>query len=259
MCAHSKFLEDVGMNNLPFPMSVNSKGNPNGQPTVANISISARVLHDFEASWIDKFMHVLHQHKDRIGPKTLKANILDYLKELQANEVKVDFDYPYFVEKTTPVSKEKCLVRYNCTYSAKVTQTNGGGTVVFKMEVPAITTYPVSGPDKPGGLFGQLSLVTVEIASEKDIFPEDVAELVDRSAVAPLYSFMSKEDQEHMIEKIHSKEKTSVEMVDDIKRELAGDRDISWYSVKSANYGLLHSYSTLISIEKSAWVPFSGE
>lgn len=259
MCANSKFLEDVGMHNLPFPMFVTSKVNPNGQPTVANISVSARIMHEFEACWIDKFIQILHQHRDRIGPKTLKTNIADYLKELHANEVKVDFDYPFFVEKTAPVSKEKCLVRYLCTYSAKVTLTNGGATTTFKMEVPAITTYPASAPDKPGGLFGQLSVVTVEIAADKDIFPEDVAALVDRSAVAPLYSFLTKEDQEHVIDQVHSKEKTSVEMVDDIKRELANDRDISWYSVKSANYGLLHSYSTMIGIEKSTWIPFSGE
>jgi len=259
MTEKNKFLEDVGMNNLPFPMKVLSRGNPDGQPTIANISISARIMHEFEAKWIDKFMQILHLHKNRIGPKTIKANILEYLSQLKATAVMVEFEYPYFMEKTTPVSNEKCLVRYLCSYSAKVTSAVGGGTIHFKVDVPVITTYPGSSKDKPGGLFGQLSIVTVEIASEKEIYPEDIVDLVDKYALSPVYSFLTDADQEFIIEKVHSNEKTSVELVDEIKKELAYNRDISWYSVKSSNYGILHSYSTVIGIEKSSWIPFSGE
>jgi len=46
-------------------------------------------------------------------------------------------------------------------------------------------------------------------------------------------------------------------MVDEIKSELAHNHDISWYSVRVSNYGMLHSYSTVISTEKSYWIPFS--
>jgi GTP cyclohydrolase I len=255
----NKFLEDVGLRNLPFPMKVVSKAEPDGQHTIANISISARIMHGFEAKWIDKFIQIIHQHKDRIGAKTLRSHILDYLDQLKATSVRIDFEYPFFVEKTTPASKEKCLVRYFCTYSAKVTSAEGVAKIIFKIDIPVITTYPGSSADKPGGLFGQLSVITVELASEKDIFPEDIVEMVDKHALAPVYSFLTQQDQEHVINIVHSMEKTSVDMVDAIKKELAFNRDISWYSVKSSNYGILQSYSTIIGIEKGAWIPFSGE
>ena len=47
------------------------------------------------------------------------------------------------------------------------------------------------------------------------------------------------------------------EKIDEIKNELARNHDISWYSVRVSNYGMLHSYSTAISTEKSYWIPFS--
>ena len=47
-------------------------------------------------------------------------------------------------------------------------------------------------------------------------------------------------------------------VVDEIKGDLAHDGRIAWYSVSSANYGMLHSYNTVIGTEKSMWVPFSG-
>jgi len=76
-------------------------------------------MHEFEAGWIDKFIQVVHQHRDRIGTKSLRDNIADYVKELKASTVKIDFEYPFFIEKRTPVPKEKCLVKYSCGYSPK--------------------------------------------------------------------------------------------------------------------------------------------
>ena len=61
------FLVDVGIRDLPFPMKAMSKRIPEGQPTVANISISARIMDEFEAQWIDKFIQIVHRHQDQIG------------------------------------------------------------------------------------------------------------------------------------------------------------------------------------------------
>ena len=253
-----RVMVDVGMRGLPFPIRAASKVNPDGQSTVANISISARILHEFEARWIDKFIEILHQHRERIGTSTLRVNILDYLRELNATTVKVDFDYPFFIEKLTPVAKEKCLVRYLCTFSAKVSSVEENPKIIFRIEVPVITTYPASAPDRPGGLFGQLSILGIQVESQKDIFPDDLVEIADKHALVPVYSFLTDQDQAFVIEKIHSQKKSSVVVVDEIRQALGRNRDISWYSVSSANYGMLHSYSTFVGTEKSMWVPFSG-
>ena len=57
-----RFLVDVGMRDLPFPIKVASKVDSHGQSTIASISIAARIMHEFEARWIDKFIEILHQH-----------------------------------------------------------------------------------------------------------------------------------------------------------------------------------------------------
>jgi GTP cyclohydrolase I len=126
------------------------------------------------------------------------------------------------------------------------------------MEIPIITTYPGSDPEKPGGLFGQLSIVEVEVESKSDIYPEDLVEIVDRHALMPIYSFLTEEDQIYVIQKVHTEEKSSVVVTDEIKNELARISDIDWYSVRSSNYGMLHTYSTIIGTEKTMWVPSSG-
>ena len=258
MIKEKAFLEDVGIRDLPFPMKVISKLNADGQPTIANISINARIMQEFEAEWIDKFIKILHSHRGKIETKTLTANIPDYLKELNASTVVIDFYYPFFIEKITPVSKEKCLVRYMCTYSAKASVSMEKPKIIFKISVPALTTYPLSNEEQKGGLFAQLSIVNIEIEPKDQIFPEDIVDMIDKHAIAPVYSFLTKEDQSFIINKLHTEEKTSVILTDEIKDELAHNREIEWYKVNCVNFGMLHSYNTLISTEKSMWIPFSG-
>ena len=258
MINEKAFLADVGIKDLPFPIKAISKVDADGQPTIANISINARIMQGFEAEWIDKFIKIVHSHREKIGTKTLAANIPDYLKELNASTVVIDFNYPFFIEKITPVSKEKCLVRYMCTYSAKASDSMGKPKIIFKMSVPALTTYPLSNQEQKGGLFAQLSVVNIEIEPKGQIFPEDIVEMIDKHSIAPVYSFLTKEDQNFIINKLHTEQKTSVILTDEIKDELAHNRDIEWYKVNCANFGMLHSYTTLISTEKSMWIPFSG-
>lgn len=76
--------------------------------------------------------------------------------------------------------------------------------IIFKIDAPIITTYPASVSEEPGGLFGQLSIVSVEIESDEPVYPEDLAEMVDEYALAPIYSFLTERDQFHIIKKIHS-------------------------------------------------------
>lgn len=253
-----RFLVDVGMTDLPFPIRVLSKEDPKGQHTVANISIHARIMREFEARWIDKFIQVLHSHRESIGTSTLRENIQDYLKELSASMVRIDFDYPFFIEKLTPVSKEKCLVRYHCRFSAKSNSVDAAPRVIFKISVPVITTYPVSGKEEKGGLFAQTSIVDLEVESHKEIHPEDLVAVVDSHALCPVYSFLSEADQNFLVHKTHSEKRTSVVMIDEIKNVMAHNKDINWYQVRCSNFGMLHSYNTVIGTEKNMWVPFSG-
>ncbi|MDD2335148.1 MAG: GTP cyclohydrolase, FolE2/MptA family [Geobacteraceae bacterium] len=257
MKEEKRFLQDVGMSDLPFPLKVQSRDNKEGQHTIAQISIAARIMHEFEARWIDKFVQIVHQHQDNIGSDSLKVNILDYMKELNATKVKVDFNYPFFIEKKTPVAKESCLVRYMCTYSASVSKSDLKPKTSLKITIPCITSYPASDIDKPGGLFGQLSNVEIEVQAQNEIYPEDLIELVDKCALVPVYSFLTEEDQAYVINKVHSEKKSSVVMIDEIKDALANMREIEGYSVSCSNYGMLHSYSTFIGTAKSMWIPLS--
>jgi GTP cyclohydrolase FolE2 len=130
--------------------------------------------------------------------------------------------------------------------------------VLLKIEIPVITSYPVLSHVDVRTLFGQLSIVNISVESSKDIYPEDIIEIVENHALSPIHSFLTEEDEVYIIKKIHDSSKTSVEMVDEIKNELSLLKDIEYSSVRCTNYGMLHTYATVVGTEKSLWTPDSG-
>jgi GTP cyclohydrolase FolE2 len=253
------FIIDAGMNDLPFPIRAPSQVYPRGQPTVANISVQARIMREFEARWIDRFIQLLHAHREELGSAAnMKLILADALQKLNANAVRVKYEYPFFIEKLTPIDKEKNLVRYLCSMTGRVTATREKPAIRLAMRCPIITTYPASEPSDPTGLFGQLSIVKIELESDSPTYPEDIAEIVDHNALQPVYSFLTQNDQVHVVKKIHSEYKPSLTTLNAIKEVLARNKNITHYDVTCLNYGMLHSYSTLTTIERSAWVPLSS-
>ncbi|MFH2055952.1 MAG: GTP cyclohydrolase, FolE2/MptA family [bacterium] len=252
-----KHMVDVGIHDLEYPMRVASRRDPQGQPTVASISITARISHEFQAQSIHRFIEIIQRHGGAIGTGTLRINIIDYLRELNAATVTIDFSYPYFMQKAAPKSRLTNLIRYRCNYSAKATVSDDYPRLRFRIRVPVLTTDPASNPGANGGLFAQLSKVEVEVQPHNEIYPEDLVEVVDRHALCPLYPFLIEADQLEILARVHSTRRSSVVMVDAIKEELARNSSLDWYSVRCENYSMLNRYSTLLTTEKSVWIPCS--
>lgn len=47
-------------------------------------------------------------------------------------------------------------------------------------------------------------------------------------------------------------------MLDEIKEELSRMESLEWFAVHCLNYGMLHSYSTVIANEKAIWFHGAG-
>ena len=255
MSKNDKNIVDVALKDLSFPIKVLSRESNGGQITTANVSLSARIVQKHDERWLDDFIRIIQQHHNQVSTATLRADLADYLKNTNAIGVNVEIDYPYFIEKVTPASHQKCLVQYRCTYSARMSATDKVPRITFKIDVPVITTDPASNSNRPNHLFGQLSVVTLEIQSYSDFYPEDLVDMVDRHALSPVYSLLAPEDKSWMIEKVHSQQKSCILMADEVKADLAHTDGIDWYAVHCANFSMLQSYNTAVGTQKSMWVP----
>ena len=69
-----------------------------------------------------------------------------------------------------------------------------GLRTTLRIDCPVITPIR-SLRTASGSAFGQLSHVQLEVIPKGEIYPEDMIELVDRHALAPVYSYLTPEDQ----------------------------------------------------------------
>jgi GTP cyclohydrolase IB len=242
-------LLEVGVRDLPYPVRVPSRADPRGQPTVARVSLEASVAHEFEADWADRLVRVLHEHRERISAPALKQDVGAYLEALGAGMVEISLEYPFFVEKRTPRTGQKCLVKYDCTYCIVGLLPRSAPKVFFKIAVPCITTGPSPDGRRRGASVGQVSTVTLETESQRDVYAEDLVALVDRNALAPLYSFLGPEDREDVLRRIRTQRRTSVELVERVRGELSADPGLGFYSVRCLDSSFLRPYRTLIGEE----------
>lgn len=258
MPEEKRYLTEVGLRGFRYPMRVLSREDPTGQPTIADISVAAKISQEFETRWIGKFIDILHRHRETLGTATLTRNILEYRSEFGASEVDIVFSYPFFMEKTAPVSKQKSLMQYLCRYSVRSPSLDRVPKILFSMEIPVITTYPGSAQPASSGLFGQLTKVRVETQSEGEILPESLVDIVDSHALFSMYSYLSEADQAHAIKTIHAEKKSSVVLLDEIKQDLQKRDDLQWFSVRCTNFSMLHPYSTVVGMEAAPWLPPMG-
>jgi len=247
-----RFLVDVGLNDLDYPINALSQMNPEGQRTIARISIHSKIEEKFESGWINKFIEILHRHRDIIGPLTLRKNIKTYYEELNAKMVRIDFAYPFFIEKKTPASSQLNLVKYKCTYSSKMSTTIEPKTI-FKIEVPVITTVPESVKMNPGSYAGQLSIISVVLESYREVYPETIVNLVESKAISSLYTYLTEDDQNWITRKIQNTNKTNIVLLDEIHNDLEGNEYILWHSVSCTNHNPLQSFSTIMTTERNVW------
>jgi GTP cyclohydrolase I len=113
-------LQKVGVKNVRYPIQVLDK-NHKVQSTTGTVNLFVNLPHNFKGTHMSRFIEVFHKHHNDISMN----NFLEMLEEIRA---KLDAErafgritFPYFIEKSAPVSKSAGLMEYTCSYEGEVT------------------------------------------------------------------------------------------------------------------------------------------
>ena len=113
-------LQKVGVKNVRYPIQVLDKSRKT-QTTTGTVNLFVNLPHNFKGTHMSRFTEVFHKHHNDISMN----NFLEMLEEIRA---KLDAErafgritFPYFIEKSAPVSKSAGLMEYTCSYEGEVT------------------------------------------------------------------------------------------------------------------------------------------
>jgi len=248
-------LDQVGVNNLKYPIIVLDKKNKK-QHTVANVSMSVNLPHHFKGTHMSRFIEILNHCRGEITMNTLPAILHELKSRLDAESAHIELTFPYFIEKTAPVSKAKALMDYDCTFIAETVKNNDDFILI--VAIPVTSLCPCSKEISDYGAHNQRGYVEIQLKNtlnEKNkpnfVWIEEVIDIVESSASAPVYALLKRSDERYVTMQAHDNPVFVEDIVRNIALKLKKHPKIAWFKIHAENHESIHNHNAFAKVEWS--------
>ncbi len=239
-------IDKVGVKDIRYPIEVLDRANKT-QHTIASINMYVDLPHHFKGTHMSRFVEILNEHRREISIKKIPDILAKMRRRFDATTAHLELEFPYFIERTAPVSGSKGLMEYGCRYTG--TCGDGASDIVLEVHVPVLTLCPCSKEISDRGAHNQRGVVKVAIRFDGFVWLEDIVEAVERSASSPVYSLLKRTDEKYVTEAAYD----NPMFVEDVVREVAINlkelTGVKWARIEAENWESIHNHSAYALIE----------
>lgn len=246
-------INKVGIINLRYPVVVLDRAHEK-QQTVARVSMSVNLPHNFKGTHMSRFVEILNEHHGDMTMWTLPAILHQLKQRLNAESAHVEITFPYFIMRSAPVSQAKALVDYESTF---IGETNGmQDQFILRVKVPVTSLCPCSKEISDYGAHNQRGEIMVEVKCEKDgkpemIWIEEVVEIAEQSASAPVYALLKRPDERFVTMQAYNNPTFLEDIVRNVAVRLKKDERVVWFLIRAENYESIHNHNSFACVEWS--------
>ena len=239
-------IDRVGVRNLRYPITVFDKAHKE-QPTVAEITLSIGLPHEYRGTHMSRFIEILNEYRWGIHVASVQEILLKMRERLPAHSAHLAINFPYFLEKTSPVSRERSLMGYQCRLIASLQNSNDVDLQVG-VEVPVMTLCPCSKEISRYGAHNQRCIVDILVRFERLVWIEELIEIAESSGSSQVYSLLKREDEKFLTEHAYENPAFVEDVVRDVAVKMEKDSRITWFSVKAESMESIHNHNAF------AWI-----
>lgn len=241
-------INKVGIKDIRHPVRIRDRSGGD-QHTIASFNMYVNLPHNFKGTHMSRFVEILNQHEREISVQSFKDMLTEMTERLEAESGHIEMNFPYFVNKTAPVSGVQSLLDYDVTFLGA---SNGNQhETTLKVVVPVTSLCPCSKKISDRGAHNQRSHVTVTIKTREFVWIEDIIDAVESIASCELYGLLKRPDEKYVTERAYDNPKFVEDMVRDIAAHMNQDSRITAYVVESENFESIHNHSAYALIEKN--------
>jgi len=240
-------INKAGVKSIKYPITVLDKKNKT-QHTIATINMYVDLPYHFKGTHMSRFVEVLNRYRKGINVKNLSTILNEMKKKLNAKSAHIEVEFPYFIEKTAPVSKAKSLMEYTCKLWGSL---DDEIDICLGVEVPVTTLCPCSKEMCEKGAHNQRGIVSIKVRFKKFFWIEDVIKIAEKSASSEVYSLLKRPDEKYVTEKAYENPMFVEDIVRNVAQKLEKNPNITWFSVESENIESIHNHSAYALVEKS--------
>ena len=240
-------INKVGIKDIRHPVRVRDRS-MGEQHTIACFNMYVNLPHNFKGTHMSRFVEILNQHEREISVESFKEMLKEMAERLEAESGHIEMRFPYFVNKTAPVSGVESLMDYDVTFIGEVH--NGIVEMAIKVVIPVTSLCPCSKKISDYGAHNQRSHVTVNARIRDFIWIEEIIEMVEQEASCELFGLLKRPDEKRVTERAYDNPKFVEDMVRDVAARLNNEDRIKSYVVESENFESIHNHSAYALIEK---------
>ncbi len=244
-------INKVGIKDIRHPVRIRDRSGGE-QHTIASFNMYVNLPHNFKGTHMSRFVEILNQHEREISVKSFKDILVEMTERLEAEAGHIEMSFPYFINKTAPVSGVQSLLDYDVTFIGEFRK--GTPVITVKILVPVTSLCPCSKQISDFGAHNQRSHVTITARLNSFIWIEEIIDLVEKEASCELYGLLKRPDEKFVTERAYNNPKFVEDMVRDVAARLNADQRIDAYTVESENFESIHNHSAYALIERDKTV-----
>ena len=241
-------INKVGIKSIRHPVMVKDKSKGGVQHTIATFNMYVHLPHDFKGTHMSRFVEILNQHGREISVESFESILREMVEKLEAKSGYIEMSFPYFVNKTAPVSGVQSLLDYDVTFIGEIK--DGQYSFTMKVLVPVTSLCPCSKKISERGAHNQRSHVTITVRTNQSVWIEEVVRYAEEQASCELYGLLKRPDEKFVTERAYDNPKFVEDMVRDVAAALNSDDRIEAYVVESENFESIHNHSAYALIER---------
>jgi GTP cyclohydrolase I len=240
-------IQRVGVKAVRHPLTVRTQAGE-VQPTVGTWNLDVHLPADQKGTHMSRFVALLEENKAPLEPATFRKMLAAMLTKLEAEAGRIEVSFPYFVNKTAPVSGVQSLLDYEVTLTG---DTRNGETRLFlKVLVPVTSLCPCSKKISQYGAHNQRSHVTINAELAGEVAVEDLIRIAEEEASCELWGLLKRPDEKFVTERAYENPKFVEDLVRDVAQRLNADERIVAYVLEAENFESIHNHSAYAVIER---------
>lgn len=240
-------INKVGIKAIRHPVRIGDR-NDEIQHTVASFNMYVGLPHNFKGTHMSRFVEILNSYDREISVENFEPMLREMVRRLEAKTGHIEMSFPYFMNKAAPISGVQSLMDYEVRFTGEIAE---NGTFGFTMQVlvPVTSLCPCSKKISAYGAHNQRSHVTVTARTNRQVWIEEIIELVEAQASCELYGLLKRPDEKYVTERAYDNPKFVEDMVRDVAGQLNAEPRIDAYVVESENFESIHNHSAYALIE----------
>lgn len=237
-------IQRVGVRGVRHPLWL-ATGAGQPQTTIGEWEMTVALPAEAKGTHMSRFIALLEAWRSvAMTPVLLCEMARAMLEHLHAESGDVAVDFPYFMEKSAPVSGVNSLMDYQVRWQVRL-QRGQAPAFSLRVCVPVTSLCPCSKAISEYGAHNQRSHVTadLEFSTVQALDMEQLIHQIEAQASSELWGLLKRADEKYVTEHAYENPKFVEDLVRDVAVLLKRLPGVAEYEVTAENFESIHNHS----------------